>query len=357
MSEDEIGQPRSDPNGPSYHPLSQIKAVERKAVFSCKFCKTKFPLMIQKKAHSIPKKVTCSRCGYESQSKCEFYKHRAEHEKDTCQDCGDELITTWADHKRRRKVMCFLGSCLGLEGGGKVFLSNCSYQRHVNSDHGGGSQVVVFKAQQIGDIIVGADNNNQSSSSSVSGPLSQRTKRAGVSMGKGVTAEFVKEENNDESTSSGEKLDPGPVIVSTTSLRVKVNDNRGRGNGRGGSERKSSGFDGRGPRGGRGRGVGGRGRHRGVGGRGSGGSKVKQDQLNMYNEGDTGINFSKVLHPTDQLLHDVDEHLKTSFKGTEVVEKKLDFVNGLYNTMDVRSAFDGYLVPKSPEIEETVLGL
>ena len=84
---------------------------------------------------------------------------------------------------------------------------------------------------------------------------------------------------------------------------------------------------------------------------------MKQDQLNMYNEGDTGINFSKVLHPTDQLLHDVDEHLKTSFKGTEVVEKKLDFVDGLYNTMDVRNAFDGYLVPKSPEIEETVLGL
>ena len=82
MSEDEIGQPRSNPNGPSYHPLSQIKAVERKAVFSCKFCKTKFPLMIQKKAHSIPKKVTCSRCGHESQSKCEFYKHRTEHEKE-----------------------------------------------------------------------------------------------------------------------------------------------------------------------------------------------------------------------------------------------------------------------------------
>jgi len=356
MSEDEIGQPRSDPNGPSYYPLSQDKAVavEKKAMFSCKFCKTKFPLMIQKKAHSIPKQVPCSRCGYVSQSKCEFYKHRAEHEKNTCKDCGDELITTWADHKRRRKVMCFLGSCLGLGGGGKDFLSNCSYQRHVNSAHGGGSQLVVLKALQIGDIIVGADNNNHSSSSSVFGSLSQ------VSMGNGIKEDFVKEENNgdDESTSGGEKLEPGPVIVSTTSLRVRVGGNRGRGKGRGGgcSERISIGGDGRGARGGRGRGVGGRGRQREVGGRGSGWFKGKKDQSKLYKENETGTNLNNVLNDTDQLLHDVDEHLKTSFSGTLVVEKNLDFFDGLRMEVEKTVTSDSYLVSKSQEIE-TILGM
>lgn len=368
MSEDEIGQPRSDPNRLSYQPLSQDKeaAVEKKTIFSCKFCKTKFPLMIQKKAHSIPKEVPCSRCGYVSQSKCEFYKHRAEHEKNTCKDCGDELITTWADHKRRRRVMCFLGSCLGLGGSGKDFLSNCSYQRHVNSAHGGGSQVIVSKALQIGDIIVGTDNNNHSSSSPVSCSLSQRTKRSRsrkVSMGNGITADCLQEENNgdDESTSGGEKLDPGPVIVSTRSLRVRVRGNRGRGKGRGGggSEIISVGGDGRGSLGGRGRGVGGRGRHRGVGGRGSGGSKGKQDQTKLYKEKKTGTYLNKVLHDTDQLLHDADEHFKTSFSGTLVVEKNSNFFNGLYNRMDVENieTSDSYIVSKSPEIEETILGM